>query len=142
MATVAASDPTILSSKRALYVGGLAGGVTPQLLRAAMIPFGPIKSLDIPMDYTEGVHRGFAFVEFEDPDDAAEAIFNMDGADLMGRTIKVSMAQQNQLNKLSTTQQAIWSNDEWFQKHATNQITPEEQEKQQLQEQDKAELVA
>lgn len=42
-----ASDPTILSSKRAVYVGGLADAVTPQLLRAAMIPFGPIKSLDI-----------------------------------------------------------------------------------------------
>jgi hypothetical protein len=41
------SDPTILSSKRAVYVGGLAEGVTPQLLRAAMIPFGNIKSLDI-----------------------------------------------------------------------------------------------
>jgi hypothetical protein len=41
------TDPTILSSKRAVYVGGLAEGVTPQLLRAAMIPFGNIKSLDI-----------------------------------------------------------------------------------------------
>jgi hypothetical protein len=41
------SDPTILASKRAVYVGGLADGITPQLLRAAMIPFGPIKSLDI-----------------------------------------------------------------------------------------------
>jgi hypothetical protein len=47
MASAAASDPTILSSKRAVYVGGLADEVTPQLLRAAMIPFGDIKSLDI-----------------------------------------------------------------------------------------------
>ncbi len=45
--TAPSSDPTILSSKRAVYVGGLADEVTPQLLRAAMIPFGPIKSLDI-----------------------------------------------------------------------------------------------
>ena len=42
-----ASDPTILASKRAVYVGGLADDITPQLLRAALIPFGPIKSLDI-----------------------------------------------------------------------------------------------
>jgi RNA recognition motif-containing protein len=47
MASAAASDPTILSSKRAVYVGGLADEVTSQLLRAAMIPFGDIKSLDI-----------------------------------------------------------------------------------------------
>jgi len=41
------SDPTILASKRAVYVGDLADRVTPDLLRAAMIPFGPIKSLDM-----------------------------------------------------------------------------------------------
>ena len=45
--TTPASDPTILASKRAVYVGGLADEINPQLLRAAMIPFGPIKSLDI-----------------------------------------------------------------------------------------------
>ena len=51
------------------------------------------------MDYAEGKHRGFGFVEYEDADDASEAIFNMDGADLMGKTLRVSMAQPNQLNK-------------------------------------------
>lgn len=126
--TVPASDPTILASKRAVYVGGLADDVTPQLLRAAMIPFGPIKSLDMPMDYTQGRHKGFGFIEYEDAEDASEAIFNMDGADLMGRTIRVSMAQMNQLSKLSTTQQAIWSSDEWFQQYVVGQPTPEEQE--------------
>ena len=77
------------------------------------------------MDYKIGKYRGFGFVEYDDADDAAEAIFNMDGADLMGRTLKVSMAQPNQLNKLAkgsggalpVSQQAIWSNDEWFQQH-------------------------
>ena len=127
-ATAAASDPSILASRRAVYVGGLADEVTPQLLRAAMIPFGNIKSLDIPMDYAKGVHKGFGFVEYEDADDAAEAIFNMDGSDLMGRTMKVSLAQLNQLSKLSTTR-AIWSNDEWFQQHATGELSKEEQEK-------------
>ena len=127
-ATATASDPSILASRRAVYVGGLADEVTPQLLRAAMIPFGNIKSLDIPMDYAKGVHKGFGFVEYEDADDAAEAIFNMDGSDLMGRTMKVSLAQLNQLSKLSTTR-AIWSNDEWFQQHATGELSKEEQEK-------------
>jgi peptidyl-prolyl isomerase E (cyclophilin E) len=115
----AASDPSILAGQRTVYVGGLAGEVTPALLRAAMIPFGDIKSLDIPMDYQKGVHRGFGFVEYEDPDDASEAIFNMDGADLMGKTLKVSVAQPNQLNKLSGSQQAVWNNDEWFQQHVS-----------------------
>lgn len=45
--TSTGADPTILASKRAVYVGGLAPDVNKQLLRAAMIPFGNIKSLDI-----------------------------------------------------------------------------------------------
>ena len=92
------------------------------------------------MDYKAGVHKGFGFVEYEDADDANEAIFNMDGADLMGRTLRVSMAQMNQLNKLGTTQQAIWSSDEWFQQNVSGQTNPEEQEKRQAQAQDQRNL--
>ena len=95
------------------------------------------------MDYEKGQHKGFGFVEYDDADDASEAIFNMDGADLMGRTIKVSMAQLNQLNKLSnsnTTQQAIWSSDEWFQQHVVGQPTPEEQDRLRAQSQDQQNL--
>jgi peptidyl-prolyl isomerase E (cyclophilin E) len=93
-----------------------------------------------PVDYKTGVHRGFGFIEYEDADDASEAIFNMDGAELMGRTLRVSMAQANQLNKLSTTQQAIWSSDEWFQQHVVGQLNPEEQAKHQAQAQDQVTL--
>ena len=74
------------------------------------------------MDYAAGVHRGFAFCEFEDPDDAAEAIFNMDGAELRGRTIRASLAQPNQVHKFSSsTSEAIWKSDEWFQTHVGGQ---------------------
>jgi RNA recognition motif-containing protein len=83
------------------------------------------------MDYAAGRHRGFAFVEFKSPDDAAEAIFNMDGAEYMGRVLRVSLAQPNQLRKLASSaasqgggqyaassyrEEAIWKSDEWFQK--------------------------
>lgn len=143
------SDPTVLASRRVVYVGGLGDDVTPQILRAAMIPFGTIKSLDLPMDYKVGKTRGFAFCEYDDADDAAEAIFNMDGSDLMGRTIKVNLAQQNQLGKLSSSSstgvasaggggrgggmnsrtQAIWSSDEWFQEHVVGLGSEEDQRK-------------
>ena len=73
-----------------------------------------------PMDYVKGSHRGFAFVEMEESEDASEAIFNMDGAELLSRTIRVSLAQPNQMNKLHQTTRAahntaIWNSDEWFQ---------------------------
>lgn len=65
------------------------------------------------MDYAKGTTKGFAFVEFEEADDAAEAIFNRNGATLMGRTLHVSMAQANQAHKLS---EPVWNSDDWFQK--------------------------
>ena len=64
------------------------------------------------MDYAKGTSKGFAFVEFEEADDATEAIFNRDGANLLGRTLQVNMAQANQANKLS---EPVWNSDEWYQ---------------------------
>ena len=40
-------DPSILSSKRVVYVGGLHPNANPQMLRAAFIPFGPIQSVEM-----------------------------------------------------------------------------------------------
>lgn len=37
--------------KRTLYVGGLDKQVTEQVLYAAFVPFGPLKSVQVPMDY-------------------------------------------------------------------------------------------
>ena len=37
----------VLQSRRGLYVGGLEESVTEVILRAAMIPFGPIKTIDM-----------------------------------------------------------------------------------------------
>lgn len=66
------------------------------------------------MDYVKGTHKGFAFVEFQDADDAAEALYNMDGAEISGKTLSVSIANANQI-KLGS-HKAVWSTDEWFQK--------------------------
>jgi RNA recognition motif-containing protein len=65
------------------------------------------------MDYAKGTSKGFAFVEFEEADDATEAIFNRNGASLLGRTLQVSMAQANQANKLT---EPVWNSDEWYQR--------------------------
>mmetsp|Transcript_17208 Transcript_17208/g.42946 ORF Transcript_17208/g.42946 Transcript_17208/m.42946 type:complete len:146 (+) Transcript_17208:85-522(+) len=143
---MAASDigeaSVLVASKRVIYVGGLAEDVSQAILRSAMIPFGTIKSLDIPMDYKAGKTRGFAFVEFDDPEDASECIFNMDMSDLCGRTIRVSLAQQNQLSKLSQAdsgKEAIWSSDQWFQEHAQGN-TKEDRQKAKDAHQDKETL--
>jgi len=47
---MASSSEPVLHSRRSLYVGGLADEVTEPLLRAAMIPFGPIQNIEIVSD--------------------------------------------------------------------------------------------
>ena len=41
----------------------------------------------IPLDYETEKHRGFAFVEFEQAEDAAAAVDNMHESELFGRTV-------------------------------------------------------
>ncbi|KAF1335504.1 Peptidyl-prolyl cis-trans isomerase e, partial [Globisporangium splendens] len=65
-------------NKRTLYVGGLEKQVTEQMLYAAFVPFGPLKGVQVPMDYATQSSKGFGFVEYEDPADAQEAMDNMD----------------------------------------------------------------
>ena len=116
------SSQLSIQSRRSLYIGRLAETGKEIHLRAAMIPFGNIKtSMDIPMDYAKGTHKGFAFVEFQDTDDAGEAIFNMDGAELFGRVLNVNLAQNNQIS-LGSTNKAVWTTYEWFQNQTGNEV--------------------
>ena len=71
--------------KTILYVGGLEESVTESVLKAAFIPFGEIKECNIPLDNEKGKHRGFGFVEYEEREDAADAIDNMHNSELYGR---------------------------------------------------------
>lgn len=82
--------------KSTVYVGGLASVVTSSNLHDAFIPFGEIADVSLPKNDNPSngePHRGFAYVEFEDVEDAKEAIDNMDQAELFGRVIKVSAAK-------------------------------------------------
>lgn len=95
----------------ALYIGGLEESVNEETLHAAFIPFGEIKSIQIPRDYQENTHRGFGFVEFDLDEDAADAIENMDGAELFGKVIRCNIARQ--LPKMDKGK-AVWSADDWI----------------------------
>lgn len=82
--------------KATVYVGGLASLVTTTNLHDAFIPFGEIADVSLPKNEnpkTTDLHRGFAYVEYEDAEDAKEAIDNMDQAEFFGRVIKVSAAK-------------------------------------------------
>ena len=78
-----------------LYVGNLSFNTTHDGLLAAFEQSGrKVKEVNLITDRNTGRTRGFAFVEMESPADAQAAIQHMDGAELDGRPLKVSEAQQ------------------------------------------------
>lgn len=82
--------------KATVHVGGLAQNANNTHVLDAFIPFGEIVEVQVPKDDSpnaQGPHRGFAYVEYEDPSDAKEAIDNMDQAEFFGRILKCSHAK-------------------------------------------------
>ncbi|KAK4111218.1 RNA-binding domain-containing protein [Canariomyces notabilis] len=113
--------------KSTVYIGGLAPAVTVTTLQEAFIPFGEIADVSLPKNENPNTaaaepHRGFAYVEFEDPDDAKEAIDNMDQAELFGRVIKVSAAKppKSAIQGLGS-KTAVWEQEGWLAEHAVSE---------------------
>lgn len=77
-----------------LFVGGLSWDVSDEQLKEAFRPFGPLQEAAIVTDRATGRSRGFGFVTFEKPIDAAAAIKQMNGAELDGRTLRVNAADR------------------------------------------------
>jgi peptidyl-prolyl isomerase E (cyclophilin E) len=87
-----------------LYVGGLDELVTKDVFRAAFVPFGDIVDISMPFDMRTGKHRGFGFVEYEEPLDAQAAVENMDRAELYGRVLKVNISNKG----IEGGSRAVW----------------------------------
>ncbi|GAB2266841.1 Arginine/serine-rich splicing factor scl25a transcript I [Dionaea muscipula] len=78
-----------------LLVRNLHRDCRPEDLRGQFGRFGPIKDIYLPRDYYSGEPRGFGFVEFLDPADAADAKYEMNGYALYGRELSVLFAEEN-----------------------------------------------
>ncbi|KAJ9300766.1 hypothetical protein DTO271G3_1930 [Paecilomyces variotii] len=111
--------------KATVYVGGLDQAVTAHTLTEAFLPFGEIVDISLPkpdLPSSTDLHRGFGYVEFEFPPDAKEAIDNMDGSELYGRTIKVAAAKpQKDSNEGLGSKTAIWEQEGYLAKHAVSE---------------------
>ncbi|MCA9519776.1 MAG: RNA-binding protein [Myxococcales bacterium] len=75
-----------------LYVGGLSWDTNSSGLQAAFESYGEIEEATVVTDRDSGRSRGFGFVTFANSSHAQEAIA-LDGTQLDGREIKVSMAK-------------------------------------------------
>ena len=78
-----------------LYVGNLSFDATQDGLVAAFEQDGrKVKDVNVVTDRDTGRPRGFAFVEMANQADAEAAIQAMDGSELNGRPLKVSLAKE------------------------------------------------
>jgi len=79
-----------------IYIGNLSYDATQEDLTTVFAEYGEVKTVSIPMDRESGRPRGFAFVEMEKEEDEAAAIEALDGAEWMGRDLKVNKARPRQ----------------------------------------------
>ena len=76
-----------------IYVGNLSYEVTVEDLNTVFVEYGTIKRVQLPVDRETGRVRGFAFVEMSQESEEAAAIEALDGAEWMGRDLKVNKAK-------------------------------------------------
>jgi len=76
-----------------IYVGNLSYEVTEEDLRTVFEEYGSVKRVQVPTDRETGRMRGFAFVEMSEEDQELAAIEALDGAEWMGRDLKVNKAK-------------------------------------------------
>ena len=76
-----------------IYVGNLSYEVTQEDLTHAFTQYGTVKRIQLPTDRETGRLRGFAFVEMDTEVEEAAAIEALDGAEWMGRDLKVNKAK-------------------------------------------------
>ncbi len=76
-----------------LYVGNLSYKISEQELSDVFADYGSVKQVKLPVDRATGQTRGFAFVDMDTEAAEASAIDALDGAEWMGRTLKVNVAK-------------------------------------------------
>ncbi len=76
-----------------IYVGNISYDVTSDDLTEVFGEYGTVKRVSLPTDRETGRPRGFGFVEMEQDEQETAAIDALDGAEWMGRDMKVNKAK-------------------------------------------------
>jgi cold-inducible RNA-binding protein len=75
-----------------LYVGGLSFSTSDDRLREMFAVAGGVESAAVVMDRDTGRSRGFGFVEMATAEQAADAVRQLNGQAVDGRTLKVELS--------------------------------------------------
>jgi RNA recognition motif-containing protein len=76
-----------------IYVGNLSYEVGDEDLKQVFAEYGTVKNVQLPIDRETGRVRGFGFVEMGSDAEETAAIEALDGAEWMGRSLKVNKAK-------------------------------------------------
>lgn len=76
-----------------IYVGNLSYQVTVEDVTEVFAEYGTAKRVQLPIDRETGRMRGFGFVEMASDGEETAAIEALDGAEWMGRDLRVSKAK-------------------------------------------------
>jgi RNA recognition motif-containing protein len=87
------------SQNMSIYVGNLSYEVTQEDLTTTFAEYGSVKRVQLPTDRETGRMRGFAFVEMGSDAEEEKAITELDGAEWMGRSLKVNKAKPREDNR-------------------------------------------
>ncbi|MCX7594206.1 MAG: RNA-binding protein [Fischerella sp.] len=85
-----------------IYVGNLSYSATEEDLKAVFADYGQVKRVVLPTDRETGKMRGFAFVEMVEDAHEDAAITELDGAEWMGRQLRVNKARPREDNRRSS----------------------------------------
>ncbi len=76
-----------------LFVGGMPCNVADDVLENLFSTYGTVESAALIIDRTTPLPKGFGFVEMSCESEAQEAIQNLNGTQVEGRTIRVHEAR-------------------------------------------------
>ena len=76
-----------------IFVGNLPFRAEQEDVAELFAPFGDVANCSLPLERDTGRKRGFAFVELADPDSEDRAIEALQGAELMGRPLRINKAE-------------------------------------------------
>ncbi|MEB3292509.1 MAG: RNA-binding protein [Synechococcales bacterium] len=82
-----------------IYIGNLSYDATVEDLTQVFAEYGTVKRVQLPVDRETGRMRGFGFVEMSTDAEEDAAIEALDGAEWMGRDLKVNKAKPREDNR-------------------------------------------
>jgi len=76
-----------------IFVGNLPFRAEQEDVAELFTPYGEVVNCSLPLERDTGRKRGFAFVEMADPEMETRAIDALQGAELMGRPLRINKAE-------------------------------------------------